>query len=500
MMGPDPWNIPGMVAAEMEPAALEVREPAVRCVSASSLATLSTSAAETRSESDRLRLSQESDPSTVSRCLSGEAWARPDTSLMSPAGAPSCTLSLVAEMRSVLSELGGGAVARAFQHREIDALALRLLRGHCVFSRSWKTDLWLHLKNKQIVLSIFLVHRRHPFNRRERRWLFAVSCLLGWAMEAWFCALRRPEICPGAQLNLNSIVWLWTHVIGYKIVFCAVSNGLYDVVLEQAMTCGCVQEGCPVCVRKGCEMLSVIQCLVQATFATALLFLGARKIVELNEGQSMWRLLGDIGISVRELLLGKFFGLFVVTLLVEVLGFFLGRRAQMKPEARDLEGRRVWDQRKRGYCCGLCPKRQKPSHLWDKFIGVELEYEDLPPYAPTYDVELRLCGRVLYAERADMPLGIPRCFRGGMEDHAMYGKRGKRHAWPDAEAVETDRLSRVSTSLVSTVTVFGPSSGAAAAWTVEDSAPPEAAPEMERMEPKPKASGSGRSPRPPDTA
>lgn len=62
-------------------------------------------------------------------------------------------------------ELGRGALARGFKKVEINALALRLLRGHTVYSQSWRSDLWLHLKNKQIFLSLFFVHPDHPFSR-----------------------------------------------------------------------------------------------------------------------------------------------------------------------------------------------------------------------------------------------------------------------------------------------------------------------------------------------
>ena len=90
---------------------------------------------------------------------------------------------------SAAEELGRGALARAFKGHQINALALRLLRGHKVYSRNWKSDLWLHLKNKQIFLSLFCVHPDHPFSKRERISALAVSFLLAWGLEFWFCAL-----------------------------------------------------------------------------------------------------------------------------------------------------------------------------------------------------------------------------------------------------------------------------------------------------------------------
>ena len=68
---------------------------------------------------------------------------------------------------------------------EIDQLALRLLHGHCVYSKDWKSDYWLHMKNKQLFLSLFLVHSEHPFARWERRAALAASCILAWGLEVW---------------------------------------------------------------------------------------------------------------------------------------------------------------------------------------------------------------------------------------------------------------------------------------------------------------------------
>ena len=87
----------------------------------------------------------------------------------------------------------------AFKGGEVDELALRLMRGHCVFSRDWKSDLWLHLKNKQIFLSMFLCTPTHPFSKQERRSALLVSCVLAWGLECWFCALwssceEHPEL------------------------------------------------------------------------------------------------------------------------------------------------------------------------------------------------------------------------------------------------------------------------------------------------------------------
>lgn len=50
--------------------------------------------------------------------------------------------------------------------------------------------------------------------------------------------------------------------------------GVYDAILEQAMTCACVQEGCPTAVKNGCELLSLVQLLIQLAGGILALLLG----------------------------------------------------------------------------------------------------------------------------------------------------------------------------------------------------------------------------------
>jgi len=48
-----------------------------------------------------------------------------------------------------------------------------------VYSKNWKSDLWLHLKNKQIFISLFFAHPQHPFNRYER-----IAALVSFSVNA----------------------------------------------------------------------------------------------------------------------------------------------------------------------------------------------------------------------------------------------------------------------------------------------------------------------------
>lgn len=286
-------------------------------------------------------------------------------------------------------ELGNGAIAKLYEHHEVNWLALRLLRGHCVFSRDWKSDLWLHMKNKQPFISIFLAHPRHPFRRRERLMAVSVSCLLAWGMEAWFCKFwsscdEHPE---------KDIISLFIQVLLLKIVVSAVVNGVYDAVMEQAFTCACVQVGCSDIVKNLCEKLSLVQFFIQLAIAVAASVFGAIFLIVDENGN--WK---DIGTATKEMITGKLIGLLGVTMALELVGFYFGRRSQMKPIAGDEAAMKKWD-------------ASAPSKLWNRFVGKDKTFDDLPAAAPTYDIDVKICGKVLYSERKDNPSAIPCCFK-----------------------------------------------------------------------------------------
>jgi len=82
--------------------------------------------------------------------------------------------------------------------------------------------------------------------------------------------------------------------------------------------------------------------------------------------------------TVKELLIGKFMGCFVVTMLIECLGFTLGRAGQTKPPppgspkfdaAKGPAARAAWSTASKSFCGG---EGSPPSMLWDRFIGPEV--------------------------------------------------------------------------------------------------------------------------------
>lgn len=297
--------------------------------------------------------------------------------------------------------------AWAFKDGEVDELGLRLMRGHCVFSRDWKSDLWLHLKNKQIFLSAFLVAPTHPFTRSERRKALIVSCVLAWGLEAWFCVLWTScEEHP----DLNFVENFIRHML-LKILVSAVANGLYDAILEFGMTCACVQTGVPDWVRECCEAFSVFQLCAQLAGGVVLLYYAIAALLVSNGGATgtFW---GYFGVSIRELIIGKFMGLFVVTMLVEILGYLFTRKAQMKPDRDEPKRLEIWNAPsppKPPFCFCKEYEGDPPNMMWNSFIGEDKYYIHLPERAPTYDVSVNLwCWS--YHEYANEPAKIPKWF------------------------------------------------------------------------------------------
>ena len=87
---------------------------------------------------------------------------------------------------------------------------------------------------------------------------------------------------------------------------------------------------------------------------------------------------GFLGVTIRELVIGKLVGLFVVTSLIEVFSFMTKRRSHVKPAKENIVAREKWNEPK-VTLCGL--RKNAPCSLWDRFIGADNEMEHLPSLA-----------------------------------------------------------------------------------------------------------------------
>ena len=206
-------------------------------------------------------------------------------------------------------------------------------------------------------------------------------------------------------------------VLLLKIAISAITNGLYDAILECGMTCPCVQTGVPPRVRDCCEALSVVQLAVQLAGGIIVAFLGLKYLWE-NEKESFTE---DILTSIKELIIGKVIGLFVVTMLVETITFMFGRRAQMKPDRDEVERLAVWNAPsapKFPFCYDKRFEGEPPCTMWNTFIGEKNHYIELPERAPTYDIDAKFFCWVIYSETATDNNDIPRWFLSDMNKPA----------------------------------------------------------------------------------
>lgn len=255
---------------------------------------------------------------------------------------------------------------------------------------------------------MYMAHPRHPFGRCDRFALYLASCIFAWALEFVFCACWRPDICPGAGLNF---VELWLKFLVWKTLISAVTNGLYDFLLEQTMLCACVQDGCPRIVKCCCKGVGYMQLLIH--YCVGLCFLGTSFLLlgSKHDNFKSDRWTGDLLITIRELIVGKILADIAVITLIESISFAIFRSSQMKPDTSNAKSNYKWNEPKCGGCCN--PR----SHLWNKFIGSEVDFDCLPKLAPTYDVDVTpiLCceSLTIYSEREAKPNAIPWFFRQG---------------------------------------------------------------------------------------
>jgi hypothetical protein len=66
---------------------------------------------------------------------------------------------------------------------------------------------------------------------------------------------------------------------------------------------------------------------------------------------------------------GQAIGLFVITFLLETLGFFNARKAQTKPPKDDAAAVERWNAEGKPGCGGLMPAGNSPNLLWNKARG-----------------------------------------------------------------------------------------------------------------------------------
>ena len=268
--------------------------------------------------------------------------------------------------------------AAALRKRDANELVGRLQAGHAVYSQDFRSDLWLTLKNNHIFFSMFFAHPKHPFTANSRRVCLICSLTLGFGLTCLIDLMRGdPTIDPVAIAMVN-------------IFFGGLVQSVYDNLLKMFAACTCVQS-CPAFIRACFRCCGSIGVVVQFFFGLIML-LGGVLALEAEIGNDA------LNASSWKFAVGKVNAWFFYSILTLSASFALTRRSQMRPE--DAKEYEKWNTpQKRCLCICLGPKKPR-SELWNKYIGQDKTFADLPLTAPTY--KYRLCCRD-YGEDTYMP-------------------------------------------------------------------------------------------------
>jgi len=257
--------------------------------------------------------------------------------------------------------------------RRLPEVVERLQSGHAVFSQSFRSDLWLFLKNNHLIFSLFLAHPKHPFSPCERRVCLTCSLALGFGLTCLFNLMRGDD---GEGVS-DAAVAAVTIVIGGAL------QGIYDTLLKLFATCSCVQS-CPTPVRSLFECCGAIGLAFQFVIGAVFCVSGVLLLRAIHGGE-------ELGVAAWQFFASKSQAWFVSSVLVASLSFWLRRRKQMRPDLPEAyeKWNAVPDGKKMAFCGGGASKPQ--SFLWNQYVGEEATFADLPVRAPRY--AYTICGQ-----------------------------------------------------------------------------------------------------------
>ena len=150
----------------------------------------------------------------------------------------------------------------------LDPLVSRLFHGVVVFSKSWRGDLWLYLKNEHIVLSMFAAHPDHPFSKYDRTVVTCISVIVAYGLDCCFMSTGSPTTAFIMSMTIGVVVQSLFGEVNHHFAALQMNDDPHvvsitsffacsDWSLKFFSTCPCVQKGCLSracggCVRKLC--------------------------------------------------------------------------------------------------------------------------------------------------------------------------------------------------------------------------------------------------------
>ena len=313
-----------------------------------------------------------------------------------------------------VSAAGQQAVQTAkglLQKNKVHPLVERLAAGMFVFSQSFWEDFWLVLKNKHILVSVFLVHSEHYFTGGERFSVLLVSLCFAFSLSTIFAYWAKEIECranhsgdkdclKNAEISASTTFTIIFSIISSLLQMC------YDQSAAALVTCEGVQT-CPVCIKFCIETLSKLVFWVQGAFGVLLLVVSATMLVTVG-----WNLVTPLLMFV----VTKMSNFALFTTLALLLTYSAGRRGQIKPPADSLKtarGSKRWNEPRPAQMPCFTDKGPR-CELWNKYIGADKTFQDLPLHPHDYDIIVRVscccsdvgcddCDRVVYHAKAKDP-------------------------------------------------------------------------------------------------
>ena len=307
------------------------------------------------------------------------------------------------------------------QKNQVHPLVQQLEDGLLIYSKSFLSDFWLVYKNKHIVISCFAAHEEHYFDRSERYWVFLVSLFVAFGCTGLMAFLGKQVTCDSmgsneqmkARFETNNMDWKENCLkaedvptsadLGFAFgLLSSVLQLCYDQFAQLVVTCSCVQT-CPNCIKVCCEGIGKIAFAVLGFLAICFLVLG----IVFNVTMGL-----DAGVTFLIFVITKLTNFLFITSMTLLVTYYMGRKAQMKPSAAVLateEGKKKWEEPKKGFC-SCCSKPKAACDIWNKHIGADKTFDDLPETAWDYDFEVKVSfcvcciTRTLYTYKGQNPI------------------------------------------------------------------------------------------------
>ena len=260
------------------------------------------------------------------------------------------------------ANLFDGSLAYWHGYEALPVLVQRLMLPMCLYSHSWAAACRLYLKNNEPTLSIFTCHPQLPYNGTKHALVWIIMQTASWGVACWLACIQN--------INLRT-------VLGVTVVSLCMS--LLDIVLVKLAKCARFTTKAR-WLRYFCECLGYFTILWMGFLAASIAAGGSVTLAVLGNQGAPVASFGEVALDFVYSLLQK---IFLLNPLGEIVVFQKQRHYYMKPK----EGTKP---------CNvpiLYPGFGEEGRVvWNRYIGADKTFDDLPPKAPTYAYTIQPLG------------------------------------------------------------------------------------------------------------